>query len=491
MLSQQLTRLKDITGRATVPQIFLEGKLIGGCDDLLALDASGALAALPPPSQPPVPAHIQAILGQPRSTASTRLPLPLPSGFDRDEYERLEALADRLAGPQNPLLPKQTLEIPGRGGFLFLGGTGSRAEPGCFSGRALVDALVASDPSLKSDRPAALALARRMQDAGLLAFPEDLLSGGPPIADVDTDTPAAPRYRLRADAPPPRLNTPLNAHFRWPGAPRSAAVVADELRKRILRLYGEFLSSDGRDVDYEAMALSREFRDYRDATAELQTASFAGLSREDRIALFINLYNALIVHATVSFGAPEGTAGRLAFFRGARYVLSGQVFTSQDIEDGVLRGNRPGAAALGVLLGQPWLSKGPFHGEDPRRALVCDPMDPRIHFALVCGAKSCPAIRVFNASNLEAGLKGAAEAFCESEVDVDVAGKTVTLSKIFGWYKMDFGATEAERLERITGYMAVGPAREGLAQLAAMARRGEGVRVQYKHYDWTSNAKKK
>lgn len=33
-------------GRATVPQIFIGGQAIGGCDDLMALDKAGRLDAL-------------------------------------------------------------------------------------------------------------------------------------------------------------------------------------------------------------------------------------------------------------------------------------------------------------------------------------------------------------------------------------------------------------------------------------------------------------
>jgi len=33
-------------GRKTVPQIFIDGKHVGGCDDLYALDAAGKLNAL-------------------------------------------------------------------------------------------------------------------------------------------------------------------------------------------------------------------------------------------------------------------------------------------------------------------------------------------------------------------------------------------------------------------------------------------------------------
>lgn len=49
---------------------------------------------------------------------------------------------------------------------------------------------------------------------------------------------------------------------------------------------------------------------------------------------------------------------------------------------------------------------------------VVDPVDPRIHFALVCGAKSCPPIKLYSADNLDEGLGGAAEAFCSGEVEV-------------------------------------------------------------------------
>ncbi|MDX1390868.1 MAG: glutaredoxin 3 [Rheinheimera sp.] len=33
-------------GRTTVPQIFIDGRHIGGCDDMLALDAAGKLDEL-------------------------------------------------------------------------------------------------------------------------------------------------------------------------------------------------------------------------------------------------------------------------------------------------------------------------------------------------------------------------------------------------------------------------------------------------------------
>lgn len=42
----QRTHMMDITGRRTVPQIFIGDTHVGGCDDLIALDQSGGLQHL-------------------------------------------------------------------------------------------------------------------------------------------------------------------------------------------------------------------------------------------------------------------------------------------------------------------------------------------------------------------------------------------------------------------------------------------------------------
>ncbi|OYU93968.1 MAG: glutaredoxin 3 [Burkholderiales bacterium PBB5] len=42
----QRQHMMDITGRRTVPQIFIGDTHVGGCDDLIALDQRGGLQAL-------------------------------------------------------------------------------------------------------------------------------------------------------------------------------------------------------------------------------------------------------------------------------------------------------------------------------------------------------------------------------------------------------------------------------------------------------------
>jgi len=46
MQPEERARMMEITGRRTVPQIFIGDTHVGGCDDLMALDGRGGLVPL-------------------------------------------------------------------------------------------------------------------------------------------------------------------------------------------------------------------------------------------------------------------------------------------------------------------------------------------------------------------------------------------------------------------------------------------------------------
>jgi len=46
MLPQERLKMMEITGRRTVPQIFIGDTHVGGCDELMALDSRGGLVPL-------------------------------------------------------------------------------------------------------------------------------------------------------------------------------------------------------------------------------------------------------------------------------------------------------------------------------------------------------------------------------------------------------------------------------------------------------------
>ena len=183
-------------------------------------------------------------------------------------------------------------------------------------------------------------------------------------------------------------------------APLSPAELGEQLRKTIKRLYGKFLNETGTQVDYVGMADSQEFRDYEKLATQLQRVDISTLHLEGRLAFFINVYNALIIHGQVRRGIPQNFILRLRFFWHTSYIISGYVFTLDDIENGVLRGNRKGPAHIF----RQFSSKS-----DQRLRFALPKCEPLIHFALVCGAKSCPPIKCYTQDNVMEELQIAAE----------------------------------------------------------------------------------
>ena len=80
----------------------------------------------------------------------------------------------------------------------------------------------------------------------------------------------------------------------------SLVQVAEDLRMRVLALYDKHLAPDGRAVDYKGLGADPDFRTFVDATAELQKVDMSALSREERMAFWINIYNILVVHIPFS-----------------------------------------------------------------------------------------------------------------------------------------------------------------------------------------------
>ena len=80
-----------------------------------------------------------------------------------------------------------------------------------------------------------------------------------------------------------------------------------------------------------------------------------------------------------SFGGE--TLSRLKFYAKSSYNIGGFAFNLNDIENGVLRANRVSAVPMTSI---------PFGPSDPRLQISLKVVDPRIHFALNCGAQSWP-----------------------------------------------------------------------------------------------------
>ncbi|CAF4514885.1 unnamed protein product, partial [Rotaria magnacalcarata] len=65
---------------------------------------------------------------------------------------------------------------------------------------------------------------------------------------------------------------------------------------------------------------------------------------------------------------------------------------------------------------------------------------------LNCGARSCPQISIYSSSNIEKALNMATTSYCNSEIDIILENCEIRLSKLFLWYRNDFGRSEIDVL---------------------------------------------
>lgn len=274
--------------------------------------------------------------------------------------------------------------------------------------------------------------------------------------------------------------TVLNPDSRPPTAEGDLPLVV-RMRERLNTLKTEAIDPNTGNVDYASIAASESYRDYRALTAELRQFDLATLvTREEKLAFWLNLYNALIIDGIIRYGLRRRVNEVWGFFRRVAYNVGGYRFSTDDIEHGILRAN----------AGHPAIPGPQFGKHDPRRKLILEQTDYRIHFALVCGARSCPPIRFYAPDQIDAQLDLAASNFLEQTVEVDLHKNRVTLSKILQWYGRDFGAgfwtllglgDKCPILHAIHPHLLDEQKREVLHQQAS------NLQVKFKPYDWALN----
>ena len=258
------------------------------------------------------------------------------------------------------------------------------------------------------------------------------------------------------------LNDPSPDDDRPPRAPH---VQAEDLQRQALAALGAAATANGK-IDYASLRGSSAWANAVDAARDLQRVPLADLiGRPLRLAFWINVYNALVLHAIVALGIRKSVQEVPFLFMRASYRIGGFRLSLDDIEHGVLRANAR----------RPLPPLRPFGRLDPRGALALDTVDPRIHFALHCGAQSCPPVGTYRAQSIDPQLDLAARNFINQTVSLDDAGR-VTCSRIFRWYRGDFEAAGG-LVPFLLRYLDDGPARTAL---------GTGSpRLRWTAYHWT------
>jgi len=248
--------------------------------------------------------------------------------------------------------------------------------------------------------------------------------------------------------------------------------IAPKLMASIGDLKDSFYDLNRGLVDYEAMKRSTEYDRYQGIAARLRAFDPESLSTpSQKKAFWINLYNTIVVHGIVELGITSSVREIPDFFRSISYRIGRFTFSAEEIEHGILRANtRP-----------PYGLFPSFKRSDPRRLLSLDFVDPRIHFSLVCGSRSCAPIRFYESHLVDEQLETAAKHFINSsEVIILPEKNKIFLSQIFRWYSRDFGGKE-----RIFHFLLKYLDRDEKSMV--LKRNMDSIDVEYLFYDWNLN----
>jgi len=193
---------------------------------------------------------------------------------------------------------------------------------------------------------------------------------------------------------------------------------------------------------------------------QLAATDPSNLSRGEQLAFWINAYNAYTIKLILD-----------------HYPVD----SINDIKPGagpqIPKVNSPFKLDVGEVAGEVQTLDEIEHG------IIREDFDePRIHFALVCAAVSCPRLRreAYEGARLNAQLDEQARVFLHDDRKnvVPAGAEEVQLSRIFKWFDEDFGGSRASIQRFIAPYFE-DPVRSRLETAS--------YDVDFRTYDWSLN----
>ncbi len=239
-----------------------------------------------------------------------------------------------------------------------------------------------------------------------------------------------------------------------------------EMANKLEMISGERLNSilnayvdDEGNVDYLNLAIMGDAAKY---VKSLKTFDISNLrTKNEKLAFWINAYNILAIYGVIEAikkdpgfikKGNKGWLDKFRFFLMNKYTIAGKKYNLLYIENRILRKK-------------------------------CN--EPRIHFALVCGAGSCPLLKnsLYSGIDIDEELEIAAKLFINSPRGARLDEKTniIYLSKIFKWYRKDFGSKKNFVLGFIARYH---------SEKEYIEKNLDRLRIRYMDYDWKLNIKR-
>lgn len=145
---------------------------------------------------------------------------------------------------------------------------------------------------------------------------------------------------------------------------------------------------------------------------DLQKVDLRFLTNQQKLAFWINIYNACVMHGFVHFGVPSSPEKLVTLLNKATLNIGGNTITARVIEKYILR--KPTFSSLNEVYRK--------DGKDNKEFLhnlygLASP-NPNITFAISCGTQSSPAVRIYTAEGVMAELEKSKSEYLQASVVV-------------------------------------------------------------------------
>ncbi|KAL1224187.1 hypothetical protein V5N11_031323 [Cardamine amara subsp. amara] len=166
---------------------------------------------------------------------------------------------------------------------------------------------------------------------------------------------------------------------------------------------------------------SDELWRFRNLVERLARVNPTELSHNEKLAFWINIYNALIMHAYLAYGVPKTDLKLFSLMQKAAYTVGGHSYNAATIEYMTLKMNPPLHRPQIALL----LSILKLKVSEEQRQAGISTHEPLVSFALSCGMHSSPAVRIYSAENIGEELEEAQKDYIQASVGVSPRGKLI------------------------------------------------------------------
>ncbi|XP_072986212.1 uncharacterized protein [Typha latifolia] len=190
-------------------------------------------------------------------------------------------------------------------------------------------------------------------------------------------------------------------------------------------------------------------KNYMSIVQRLETVDPRKLKNDEKIAFWINIHNALLMHAYLERGIPQNNVKKTSILVKVTCNIGGCSINAATIQSLILGCHTPCPQKwLNALLYPRIKSKAGTKWE----ACAIEQPEPLLRFALCSGSHSDPAVRVYTPKRLFQQLEAAKEEFIRASVGIWKEQK-ILLPKVIDSYAKDIKLTSQGLVDMVQRYL--------------------------------------